>query len=159
MKTDVKIENLSPEEMEQFQALVDKANKPKRKMPNVGDRLYYIDLCGIIRPYIWQATEDDWIAFEYGGIYFTQEDAEAAREHEDVERLLRRYAKEHNDKIEWGGDYFNFYIYYDFKSDTLYFENCRFYKTNNIYFSSQKIAEAAIKEIGEERVTRFYRGY
>ena len=160
MKYDVKTENLTPEEMEQFQELVEKANKPKRKMPTKNEKYYYIDDDGEIYCDEWQSYPVDKNRYELGNYYKTKEKAEYAKEYLETKAALQNYADEHNEsELDWTDDSQNkYYICYDFCCCALKSIITCSRKSDEVYFTSKSILWEAVKEIGEERVARFYRG-
>ena len=98
------IKNLTEAEEKEFYRLVgkmngkepDKKQDAKVKKPQYGDTVYYINYIGRIRKRTWINDEDDLDMWELGNIFFTEEEAEFAREKKKVEVELERYAKEHS---------------------------------------------------------------
>lgn len=101
------IKNLTEAEEKEFYRLVgkmngkepDKKQDVKVKKPQYGDTVYYINYIGRIRKRTWINDEDDIDMWKSGNIFFTEEEAEFAREKKKVEVELERYAKENNGPI------------------------------------------------------------
>lgn len=96
------IKNLTEAEEKEFYRLVEKMNwkepdkkqDAKVKKPEYGNTVYYIKYTGRIGKMTWINEEDDLVMLELGNIFFTEEEAEFAREKRKVEVELQRYAEE-----------------------------------------------------------------
>ena len=70
---------------------------------------------------------------------------------ENVMRKLDRFAWEHNAKaINWHNDSKKYFIAFDHKYNELTIDVSFAYQSNNIYFTSQEIAEKAIEEFKDD---------
>lgn len=89
--------------------------------------------------------------------YFKSENDDEAQRYAKVletERQLKKFADEHNDKIDWVNinqeKYYLCYSYSDYRvtiADRHWTKEPR-----TVYFSSEKIAKQAIDKIGEEKI-------
>jgi len=66
---------------------------------------------------------------------------------------LKWFAKENNKVgINW-----TYCIYYVYENDSIItYNHSNIIKSNTVYFSSEEIAKAAIKTIGEDRLKKYY---
>ena len=100
-------------------------------------------------------ADDDWCYYSHN--YFkTKEEAEKYARVIETEMLLRKYADEHNEDMPWDGRCRHYFIYFNVDSNVIHTDYYTFSKeARAIYFSSREIAEAAIEEIGEERIKEY----
>lgn len=157
------IKNLTEAEEKEFYRLVGKMNgeKPDKKQdvkvkkPQYGDTVYYINYIGRIRKRTWINDEDDLDMWELGNIFFTEEEAEFAREKRKVEVELERYAKEHNGPTLED----NYCILYDEDNEEFDFDVWIGSKVQGtIVFTSKQLVFDAIKEIGKDRILKYIFG-
>lgn len=157
------IKNLTEAEEKEFYRLVgkmngeepDKKQDAKVKKPQYGDTVYYINYIGRIRKRTWINDEDDLDMWELGNIFFTEEEAEFAREKRRVEVELERYAKEHNGPILED----NYCILYDEDNEEFDFDVWIGSKVQGtIVFTSKQLVFDAIKEIGKGRILKYIFG-
>lgn len=102
------------------------------------------------------AYDDDY--YQFGNYFKTIKDANFARAKQYTYQRLSDYALAYNtEEIDWSNEYSSkFCIAYDYHNDKLFIDDMQTVKyPNTIYFTSEKIAENAIKEIGEE-VIKYY---
>lgn len=75
----------------------------------------------------------------------------------ETERQLKRFADEHNDKIDWSdNDSVKHYLCYNYIEQSIYIDVAwarRYPRV--IYFSSKEIAQQAIKTIGEDKIKEY----
>lgn len=158
----VNMENLSQEERSTLLSLIEKANKPKNKVwkPEKDETYYYSYSDGNIEEATWDNLNIDKNRYAIGNCFKTKEDAEFALERQKVITELKRFALEHNDKeIDWSNDDEQKYcLYFNHERNRIMINN--FYVSQflseQIYFTSDTIARQAIKEIGEERLKKYY---
>jgi len=154
------IKNLTEAEEKEFYRLVgkmngkepDKKQDAKVKKPQYGDTVYYINYIGRIRKRTWINDEDDLDMWELGNIFFTEEEAEFAREKKKVEVELERYAKEHNaPTLE--DEYF---ILYDEYNEELDYDVWADYIPQGVVvFASKQLVFDAIESIGKDRILKY----
>lgn len=75
----------------------------------------------------------------------------------ETERQLKRFADEHNDKIDWNdGNSVKYYLYYNHSAQSIFIAIVSVLQyARVIYFSSEEIAEQAIKTIGEDKIKEY----
>lgn len=154
------IKNLTEAEEKEFYRLVgkmngkepDKKQDVKVKKPQYGDTVYYINYIGRIRKRTWINDEDDLDMWELGNIFFTEEEAEFAREKKKVEVELERYAKEHNaPTLE--DEYFILYDEYNEELD--YDVWADYIPQGAVVFASKQLVFDAIEAIGKDRILKY----
>ena len=119
-------------------------------------RYYRLNSFGEIYPSLdYRNPDDDY--FYYSHNYFkTREDAEKYARVLKTEMLLRKYADEHNEDMVWDGMRRHYFFYFNTARNTVSIDYYTCSKeAREIYFSSREIAEAAIKEIGEDRIKEY----
>ena len=126
--------------------------------PKHGEPIWYVNLNGDICSEVFDETDmyyqEMW---EMGVVFQTTKEANKYVEFLQTRTALKRYANEHNEgKVDWN-DFSSskFRIKYDCRMNKFLFECTVTGKSNNIYFTSEGIAKAAIKEIGEERIKQY----
>lgn len=90
--------------------------------------------------------------------YFkSEEEAQGYAKVLETERQLKKFADEHNDKIDWDNiNQEKWYLYYNYRGCKIGISNHYWTKQPRvIYFSSAKIAKQAIDEIGEEKIKEY----
>lgn len=157
------IKNLTEAEEKEFYRLVEKMNgkepdkkqDAKVKKPQYGDTVYYINYIGRIRKRTWINDEDDLDMWELGNIFFTEEEAEFAREKKKVEVELERYAKEHNGPILED----NYCILYDEDNEEFDFDVWIGSKVQGtVVFTSNQLVFDAIEAVGKDRILKYIFG-
>lgn len=153
----VNMENLSEEERSTLLSLVKKSNKLKSKVwkPECGETYFYIGS----RVYIsrWLDDDIDRTRYAIGNCFKTQEEAEFASERQRVITELKRFALEHNEEIDWNNkNQYKFNLFYSYCDNSIRVESWHSCRYHGFYFSSEEIAKQAIKEIGEERIKKYY---
>ena len=157
----INMNNLTDEERNTLLSLIEKANKAKSKIwkPKCGEVYYSIDSSGEIIRDCYSNHHIDRDRYSIANCFKTEDEAKFALEKQKVVTELKRFAMEHNEEeIDWSNQkqrkYFIFYSYnYSYGIDIGY---ALVLKYNTICFTSQEIAERAIKEIGEERIKKYY---
>lgn len=154
------LDNLTEEEKETFNRLVEKANKKSKVFkPAHRQEYFYIDTEGDVSDQKWEDDGYDNICYELGNCFGTRKQAEFALEKQKVYIKLKRYALEHNEDVfDWRDGYQRkYYIYCECEELGIsYTEYLRV--PSNIYFTSPIIAQKAIKEIGEDRIKKYLFG-
>lgn len=151
------LDNLTEVEKETFNRLVAKANKKSKVFkPEYRQEYFCIDLYADILNTAFYKDNADKTRFELGNIFETKEQAEFALEKQKVYMELKRYALEHNEfKLDWNDkDQCKWCI--GFECGTLCFYDYYILQyPNQIYFTSEEIAQNAIDEIGEDRIKKY----
>ncbi len=154
-------EELSKLENKELSKLKEELSKPETKVikPRIGDIYYCLDIDGELLQYRWDDDSIDNKRYTIGNCFETEEKAEFEVERLKVIAELKRFAEEHNEPLDWNDlDQIKFYICFDYDKEIVYIGYWCTLKQNDIYFSSGEIAEQAIKEIGEDRVKKYYLG-
>ena len=126
-------------------------------IPKEKEKYFYIEDCmGVSDDRNVQAPID-YCRFNIGNFFKTKIEAEHMLETLKVIHELEKFAYENNEgEIEWGNKCY--YLCYDHLvgkieiSENIFFQFLPF----NIYFTSRKIAEEAIKTIGKDRIKKYY---
>ena len=163
MNIEVNFDNLTKEEQAQFNALVEKANKPKNKVwkPEIGERYYCISAGAGIRDFMYNALCDT-VNYVIGNCFETKEEAEFALERLKVIAEMKRYIAEHDDVEPDWGDYYQLKWYILYRHDTGCIDTADCTHTqaidNSLYAYSAETLENMIEEIGEDRIKKYYFG-
>ena len=168
MNFEVNLENLTPEEQEQFNALVNKANKPKSEVwkPIVGETYYSVDNVNVVNGYIdhykWIDNEPNNFQYAIGNCFKTKEEAEFALERLKVIAEMKRYIVEHDDvELHWSnGTQQKCILTYDHALKIISVDSFSLVQEieTSLYASSREIMKNMIKEIGEDRIKKYYFG-
>lgn len=153
------LDNLTEDEKETFNRLVEKANrKSKVFKPEKNKNYYFITANGVVEYQNWDEDCYDDACYELGNCFETEEQAEFAIEKQKVYMELKRYALEHNEReIDWSNIYqAKWCIIFNHIENLLQIRN---YTCNEqigqIYFTSKEIAQNAIQKIGEDRIKKY----
>lgn len=141
--------------IEQYNKLGEEIEKLKGKEEfKVGEDYWLIDSMGYIDKINWDNDEIDNARLELGNMFHTKEEAEKELKKRKIYNQLKRYAEEHNDKIDWQDENeYKYYAYYNYENKHIEIDCVWSHKEINvIYFSSREIAENAVKEIGEDNI-------
>ena len=126
--------------------------KSKVWKPKEYEEIWYIDKFGDVDNDIFSRGSWDEERYKLGNCFKTQEEAEKVAEKIKIYTELKRYALEHNEEF----DTVKYYICIQgFEIKTGYCSN-KWFQIGQIYFSSNEIAEQAIKEIGEEKIKKLF---
>lgn len=125
--------------------------KEAKEWPQVGDEYYVIHGFGKICSWKYYGSEEDFNVFRVGNAFKTKEEAEFELERRKVITELKKYSKAYNPKVK------NFCICYSYGEDALfpYLEPLDEPDVGAYYFESEKMAERAINEIGEDRIKKY----
>lgn len=159
----VNLDNFTQEEKENFLKLVEKGNRycSKRWRGKKNDTYYYITGDGCSVDTAESETAFDDTHYQFGNYFKTLDEAKFAREKQYVYQKLKDYALEHNTKeIDWDNySLSKFCIAYDYHDNDLFIDAMQIVKyPNAVYFTSEKIAENAIGEIGEDNIKKYLFG-
>ena len=158
MSLNVNMENLTEEERNQLLALVKKSTeKHKVWKPDYDEKYYFLTSYADIDITIWANDAPDKCKYAIGNCFRTHEEAEFAVEKLKVIAELKRFAQEHNEKIDWNNSCKKkYYIYYDYSTKTIACNFKQYTRMSTIYFSSREIAQQAIDTIGADRLKKYY---
>ena len=131
--------------------------------PKYGENYYFTCSYGDIMYDTWDNTYNSEGRYALGNYFKTREEAEFALERLKTIAAMERYAKEHNEcEIDWlqykepTTYQSKFYIAYDYEYGKINYCSNLEVKHNDIYFTSKEIAMNCVKEIGEERIKKYY---
>lgn len=165
---EVDINKLTEEEKEKFLELIEKTkaetiSKPigKRWKGKKNDTYYSITSEGDLVDDVENESAYDDSCYQFGNYFKTIDEADFAREKHFIYQQLSDYALEHNtEAINWENFQQNkFCIAYDYQDNDLFIDVMQITKyPNTVYFTSEKIAENAIKEIGEDNIKYYLFG-
>lgn len=154
---EIDFDNLTEEDKENFLRIVEKAKTPIKKREKLKN--YYFICNGEI---CYKNTLDitNEIHYIMGNYFQTKEDAEFAMKKQIIYQKLKDYALGHN---KWENDWekysSKFCIAYDYQDYDLFIDSMQTVKyPNTVYFTSEKIAANAIKEIGEDKIKYYLFG-
>ena len=157
----INVENLSKEEYNLFTQLIEKSKKKKNNIwkPERREKYYYVRNDGeVFHSFYENCCSADCGNYSMGNCFRTREEAEFTVKKLEVIAELKRFAEENNNKeLDWNNkNQTKYWLAYDCKNNEILIYNNMFVKHNDIFFSSNTIAEKAIKEIGEERLKKYY---
>lgn len=159
----VNLDNLTNEERETLLKLVEKGNKTNKKRWRAkwGDVYYAITSEG----YLIDDTETgglkDKQSYRLGNYFKTKEEAEFAGKRQLIYQQLKDYALEHTtEEFDWNNpNQFKWFIRYDNKYKKIIYSWTRYsIDINQIYFTSEEIAKAAVEEVGEDNIKKYLFG-
>ena len=159
----VNLSNLSEEEKEQLIKLVKKANQKSKKRwrGEEDDHYYFISDCGEIQCDYEEKFDGDSYHYQSGNYFKTEEEAEFELNRRLVYQELKDYALEHNEgEIDWkNSKQEKWVISYDNQIKCFtYLVRYVLSDIGQIYFSSRKIAQEAVKTIGKDRIKKYLFG-
>lgn len=161
-------EKLTPEQNAVIESILKMQNAernppPKKRIlylkPYNGDMYFYIDGSYSVVQSIW-SSGDAYCEKRYkvGNCFYSEDAAMFVAEKMKVIAELRRFADEYNDPIVWNRETQKYEIicYYNSGEADIHISSTYYVRTSNIYFSSKEIAQAAINEIGKDRILKYY---
>ena len=159
----VNLDNLTNEERETLLKLVEKGNKINKKhwRGEKNDTYYSISNRGILLKDNESGYPVDDCSYQFGNYFKTAKEADFARQKHLIYLQLKDYALEHNtEEIDWENySLSKFCIAYDYHDSDLFIDDMQTVKyPNTVYFTSEKIAENAINEIGEDNIKKYLFG-
>lgn len=164
----VNLDNLTNEERETLLKLVEKGNKANKKRERLKMYCCIGNDGGIVyqNDHYFNNNDNDDIQYNefhyrFGNYFKTKEEAEFAMKKQFIYQQLKDYALEHNTgEIDWTNSYLNkFCIAYDYQNNNLFIDIMRTIKyPNTVYFTSEEIAIAAVKEVGEDNIKKYLFG-
>lgn len=165
MNLKIDLSRLSKEERDEFKRLTEKASREDCESrvwkPECGEHYFTIEVatCAIIEA-IWVDRKIDRFRWTIGFVFKTQEEAEFALGKMMVKTELERYAREHNDpnREKWDrGSYYKIVYSENENKMRIDFDNT-LNSESTTYFTSEKIVNDAVKEIGEKRIMKYLFG-
>ena len=129
--------------------------KESDKAPDFGDEYYYIDNDGTVDSENWEGSDLEKEMLAFDNIYKTKEEAEFTLEQLKVLHELRELA---DDDRKWNPKNYcpHYYLFYSYESNTLGVDYNNYFCKGMFYFKSEESAQSAIKQIGEDRLKKYY---
>ena len=162
MSLNVNMENLTEAERNQLLALVKKSTgENKAWKPEYDEKYYYIDVDGECYLVSWNDSDINDSLYTIGNCFKTKEEAEFAVEKLKVTTKLKRFAQEHNEKIDWhdsdcNGINWKYYLAYEYPIKSIIICATERVQGADVYFTSKELAQEAIKAIGADRLKKYY---
>lgn len=142
------------------EALKDK--EYERWRPKLGETYYYTTSTNGIPTADWNDYDVDNSRYDIGNCFETEQEAKAELEKTLIRRQLEDIAKRLNkgEEINWNNCHqFKHFIFYSYEMNCLDGDlNCKNRIQGVVYCLSHEFLNRAIKEIGEERLTRYLKG-
>lgn len=151
--------NLSPEDRKAFLSFV-KKGKGKRVVtwkPRMDEEYFYVTDCGDIDSTDNEESEMDEYLISVGNCYKTEEAAEKRNEYLLIRQIMKDYADEHNEYIDWR-DRSQFKYYMILPPDTgevAVASTCAGFTPETVYFSSEALCKEAINKVGVKRIIQY----
>lgn len=160
MNYEIDTENLTEEERQELERIVKKAKRDPRQWPGYGEEYYYLTPSGKIGEDNWSDCEVDIDRFEFGNYFHTIEEAEFRVEELKVETELKRCMEKYNgeDFDILDNSVKKWYITYCFDPINVNYTGGWHFGCSKIVFETNEIAERAVKEVGEERILKYFFG-
>ena len=129
-----------------------KGTKTPYERVDSGEMYYLVDRTGKVISFI-DSYDYDTAMFNTVNYFNNKNYAEYIAFKETLMRKIDRFAWEHNAKvINWDRNVPNFYITFSIDDNKLIVDWNRVYKSNNIYFTSRKIAEKALEKFKDDLI-------
>lgn len=155
MKLSELIEKHGNKEVDE-QAVINMLGLKKLDKPKMGERYWFVNT--VVDFTVWEDDDIDSYYYSQGNCFPTKEKAKLYNRVLETESKLRQYAKEHNEgAIDWdntGQEKCNIVLDAHFDVPDIrysYIGQC----PRTIYFTSSKIANAAVKAVGKEAVIEY----
>ena len=157
----VNLNNLTEEERNTLIALIERSEKKSESKvwkPEIGDKYFYVGVAGNIICTVWNNNGFDNNIYALNNCFRTEKESEFVKEKLKIIVELKRFAQEHNmESLDWNdSSQPKYYFYYSYLTKKIDIKLVYGIKTNNIYFTSVRTTEQAIKEIGEDRIKKYY---
>lgn len=149
-------------EDKEFQDKLEKILKPVKKTIydlKKGDEYSSITLNGGVNIARYDNDFVDNLRLSIGNVFLTEEDAEFEIEYLKVKAELKRYASMCKKPIDWNNsDQAKYTLVYEHLYKCLQINTKYTYNHGSIFFTNKEVLSLAIKEIGEERIKKYYLG-
>ena len=164
-KINISLSDMTDEDKKTLLDLIKKYSnkKNKRWKPEHGDQYYYITGCGVISLGCYANDGIDNDCFNLRNCFKTIEEAKFELERRKIIAELQNYADEYNTTdIDWNNNeqekHFIYYCCSLKMLNTAFVYRVERLVGNEIYFTSQEIAESAIKHVGKNRILKYVFG-
>lgn len=123
------------------------------------DKYWFINPSGQAIPDEWINHRIDKAKLAIGNVFLTEEDAEFEIEKRKVEAELKRYASMCETEVDWNnGNQTKYSLGYDHICKSIEIHLHHHYNHAGIVFTNNNVLKESIKEIGEERIKKYYFG-
>lgn len=159
-KLTIDLDNLREDERAKLMEIIENATKRKNEpwKPEYENRYYLVSSDATVDYATWYDWGYDKNRYELGNCFKTKEEAEFVAERIKVIAELRRFAKTHNspkfDRNISGCE--KWYLLYGQSTDKIEISYGKYIFNPEAIFENENIARAAIKEIGEDRLKKYY---
>jgi hypothetical protein len=133
-------------------------NKKKWWSPKIGEKYYTMDETGYIDETTWDSDAWDGCRFNLGNVFKTREQAERELFERQLRFKLKKFAYENNkEEINWNNNQQKKYkVYYDNTDNSLEWDIDNYTNDfNQIYFTSEKVAEKSIETFKDDLIRYF----
>lgn len=128
----------------------------KRWRGRCGQNYYYVTHDNNVRCKTDYYTSVDEFRYDTSNYFRNEQEAQKYANVLEIERQLKRLADEHNDVIDWSNSLAKCYLSYNYDTQSISIDSAWARREPRvIYFSSEEIAEQAIKTIGEEEIKEY----
>lgn len=119
------------------------------------EEYFYIENLTIVSS-VWEGNKADLSRWKLGNYFASKEDAEEYLHFLIISTKLSNFAKANNQEIVRNGKKENFILCYLHNLDAIDVRPCLYENYGTICFSSEEIARAAVKEIGESELIKYF---
>lgn len=159
----VNLDNLTNIERKTLLKLVEKGNKTNKKRwrSKENDKYYTLTSSGEPMLELDDRRNSDEQCYKLGNYFNTRKEAEFARNKQLIYQQLKDYALEHTtEEFDWKNPYqFKWFIKYDNNYKRIVYCWTRYLiEINQIYFTSEEIARAAVEKVGEDNIKKYLFG-
>lgn len=141
----------------EVEIIAEKEEKSKVWKPKDEEDYWFVDSHGDIKFDYWGSYPFEENLYAIGNCFRTEEEAELYRRKLLVTAELKRFAEEHNGKIDWNDFNQRKYCFcFNSAKKEIVIDYWWIAKMESVYFSSQEIAQRALETIGAERIKKYY---
>lgn len=133
----------------------------KKKGFEIGERYCFVSYCGEIGFSTWENCEVDIHRLKHCYASKTEEECIFKKEKQEVLAELREFAEENNtEEIDWKiFSQQKWFILYEFGNEIIgYSYTISWKRINEIYFTSEQLAQQAVAKVGEDRIKKYLFG-
>ena len=157
MKLSELIEKHGNKEVDEW-AVVNVLGLKTSDKPWIGEEYWCVSDGGVVDIADWEDNDEDNFCYSQGNCFHTKEEVETYKRVLETESKLRQYAREHNEGvIDWDdAEQKKYHIYFEVDDTYVNIDWTKLHKTpREIYFTSSKIANAAVESVGKEAVMEY----
>lgn len=113
-------------------------------------RYWFISDSGGISTAVWMDFSVDMVRYNRGNAFASEDELKSHLKGIYVRRVLGSYARGFKAGVP------NWFIYYDYSSDSLCYSCNEWSKVADVYFDSKELADKAVAEVGLDDLLRYY---